>query len=206
MPKCLRCGAGSEWIQGRVPKESAVDSLTAEQKLEEKAAINTNVRLFDLVRFMRGELHDAGLITNSEYFWLVSNSDITESGKGGSPSPRRLEDYDELAAKLEQANAKIKNFEQLREGDFKLVRDFAEGVGIKIMASNKLPGRQWEQFAQGIYDMQAKLAQANADKDRPTDIRQCDECCYAEEVTQCPQCGGRLRSIETATAKLTEEN
>jgi len=26
MSKCLRCGAGSEWIQGRVPKEPPDDS------------------------------------------------------------------------------------------------------------------------------------------------------------------------------------
>jgi len=26
MPKCLRCGAGAEWIQGRVPMEPARDS------------------------------------------------------------------------------------------------------------------------------------------------------------------------------------
>ncbi len=58
--------------------------------------INTNVRMFDLVRYMRAELHDADLITDQEYAWL--GSPMATSHEGGSPSPRRLEDYSGLIA------------------------------------------------------------------------------------------------------------
>jgi len=54
--------------------------------------INTNVRLFDLVRVMRSELHEADLITDEEYSWLLSEAPMAKGS--GSPSPRRLEDYD----------------------------------------------------------------------------------------------------------------
>jgi len=55
--------------------------------------INTNVRLFDLVRYARIMLHEDDLITDDEYAWLCA----APMAQGpGSPSPRRLEDYDEL--------------------------------------------------------------------------------------------------------------
>lgn len=73
-----------------------IDRLRATQ---EKPEINTNVRLFDLVRYMRSELHEAGLITDQEYDWLCS-SPMACSPKGGSPSSERLEDYDEIRAKM----------------------------------------------------------------------------------------------------------
>lgn len=44
--------------------------------------------------------------------------------------------YDELCA--------------LREGDSKLIRALAEDAGINITASDKLPGKQWEQFHDGV--------------------------------------------------------
>lgn len=61
--------------------------------------------LFDLVRFMRSELHQAELITDEEYSWLCHGSDMATSPKGGSPSRQRLEDYDELRAELTHLRA-----------------------------------------------------------------------------------------------------
>ena len=63
--------------------------------------INTNVRLFDLVRFMRSELHEAELITTDEYSWLLSEAPMAKGS--GSPSPRRLEDYDRVKASYMEA-------------------------------------------------------------------------------------------------------
>jgi hypothetical protein len=60
--------------------------------------LNTHVRLFDLVRFMRGELHQADLITDEEYAWLCMEAPLAKGG--GSPSPRRLEDYDDIRANM----------------------------------------------------------------------------------------------------------
>lgn len=92
--------------------QDAIDTATQElrQRLAnlEKPAINTNVRLFDLVRFMRAELHEAQLITDDEYTWLSADSPMASNGPGGgSPSPRRLEDYDELRQRLEAVTAKV---------------------------------------------------------------------------------------------------
>jgi predicted nuclease with TOPRIM domain len=78
-------------------------------------AINTNKRLFDLVRYMRSALHEGGLITDKEYAWLCSDAPMARSEYGFSPSAQRLADYDELMksnAKLERelnaASEKIK--------------------------------------------------------------------------------------------------
>lgn len=65
----------------------------------DKPHIQTNVRLFDLVRYMRAELHEAELITDEEYAFLCSHNP-GEPVKTGSPSRMRLEDYDELRADL----------------------------------------------------------------------------------------------------------
>ena len=65
------------------------------------SAINTNVRLFDLVRYSRASLHEDELITDEEYAWLCGGAEMANSPKGGSPSPRRLEDYDEIRKQLE---------------------------------------------------------------------------------------------------------
>lgn len=63
--------------------------------LTKKQPINTSLRLFDLVRYMRSELHQADLITDSEYGQLCAGP-MAISPKGGSPSRLRLEDYDQL--------------------------------------------------------------------------------------------------------------
>jgi len=67
--------------------------------------INTNKRLFDLVRYQRSELHGEGLITDEEYFWLCAEADMAKGG--GSPSPRRLEDYDEKYSKFKDKLAAV---------------------------------------------------------------------------------------------------
>lgn len=69
-------------------------------ELEQKQPINTHVRLFDLVRQQRAELHAADLITEEEYAWLSGGSSYAQDAHGGSPSPRRLEDYDKLRATI----------------------------------------------------------------------------------------------------------
>lgn len=72
--------------------------------MSDKPAINTNVRLFDLVRYMRSDLLMQDLITDDEYVWLCSEAPMANSPDGGSPSPRRLEDYD----KLREENATLR--------------------------------------------------------------------------------------------------
>ncbi len=72
-------------------------------------SINTNKRQFDLVRYMRQELHAADLITDDEYAWLCCESDMAHSPKGGSPSPRRLEDYDAINSRAKQMKKALIN-------------------------------------------------------------------------------------------------
>ncbi len=72
--------------------------------------INTNVRLFDLVRYCRAELHEEGLIDDKEYAWICAEASMNKSPSGGSASARRLEDYDELKdriKRLEKAGDKM---------------------------------------------------------------------------------------------------
>ena len=64
--------------------------------------INTNVRLFDLVRHCRACLHEEGLITDKEYAWLCAEALMATSPSGGSPSARRLEDYDQLRERIKR--------------------------------------------------------------------------------------------------------
>lgn len=63
----------------------------------------TESRLFDLVRYMRSELHDADLINDEEYFWLCSGANDPKIQ--GSPSRLRLEEYDEIRKNMEEAQA-----------------------------------------------------------------------------------------------------
>lgn len=88
---------------------------------KEKPAINTNVRLFDLVRYMRAELHAESLITDDEYEWLCGLAPMATHPEGGSPSPRRLEDYAALRTALTAANAELvkarKELEEARARD-----------------------------------------------------------------------------------------
>jgi len=73
-------------------------------RLDAPPSIKTNTRLFDLVRYMRAELHEANLITDAEYTWLCSEAPENQ-GDTGSPSRQRLEDYDELHEKLNKLTA-----------------------------------------------------------------------------------------------------
>jgi len=59
--------------------------------------------------------------------------------------------------KSEELKARVKELEELREGAFELTRDLAEDAGIKITASNNLPGRQWEEFHDGVMKMAVRL-------------------------------------------------
>ena len=60
----------------------------------------TESRLFDLVRYMRGELMDARLISMGEWTWLATGATPDIPG-AGSPSRQRLESYDDLRERLE---------------------------------------------------------------------------------------------------------
>ncbi len=65
-----------------------------------------DARLFDLVRYQRGELFEADLITEEEYSWLLSESPLAKGS--GSPSPRRLESYDHVRAKIVSLETALK--------------------------------------------------------------------------------------------------
>lgn len=64
-----------------------------------------NKRLFDLVRFMRTELHSAFLITDEEYEMLAKEDD----------SVIRLQDYDELRGRHLRLQARFHQLEDKLE-------------------------------------------------------------------------------------------
>lgn len=99
--KAIRDALKGGMAHSRKRLEDALPRLEAEMKQckldhQGPAHINSNVRMFDLVRYMRRELHEAELISEEEYFWLCAEAELATSPDGGSPSRDRLEDYDEL--------------------------------------------------------------------------------------------------------------
>lgn len=64
-----------------------------------------NARLFDLVRVMRGELHEEDLIDMHEYVWLSGGSSLNKGP--GSPSPRRLEEYDDMRERIKMLEEEL---------------------------------------------------------------------------------------------------
>ena len=71
-----------------------------------KSDINTNARLFDLVRYQRMELFEAELITSDEYDWLAHGCKLAKGA--GSPSSRRLEDYDRIITRMDKMEKALK--------------------------------------------------------------------------------------------------
>ncbi len=70
--------------------------------------ISTHKRQFDLVRYMRAELAKGGLISEDEYAWLCGGADMAHDPvAGGSPSPRRLEDYDAMRERIKQLESEL---------------------------------------------------------------------------------------------------
>lgn len=76
----------------------------------------SETRLYDLVRYMRSELHTAGLITNEEYAWLATAATDGKPNQG-SISAQRLATYDELRAEVARLTADREQIElELRQG------------------------------------------------------------------------------------------
>jgi hypothetical protein len=107
----------STWVTHAMARAERAEAEVTE--LKKKQPINTHVRLFDLVRYMRAELQEQDLITSEEYSWLCYESPMANSPKGGSPSPRRLEDYDELRAELAAERARLDWLEKYLSDDSK---------------------------------------------------------------------------------------
>lgn len=92
-------------------------------------SIKTDVRLFDLVRYMRSELHQAELITDDEYAWLCS-ANPGEDTADGSPSRERLETYDELRLELN-------SWQAMAESLANEIDTITHVIGLTPLAGNK---------------------------------------------------------------------
>lgn len=78
-------------------------------------------RLWDLVRYQRAELHEAGLITDEEYAVLVAG-EPSRPGTG-SPSAQRLSSYDELRKALAAITAERDALREARDEAIAHARD-----------------------------------------------------------------------------------
>lgn len=77
----------------------------------------SETRLYDLVRYARHYLHDDGLITDEEFADLVGT---------GSESARRLEGYDALRKRVEEAELARDAAESRKSQAFQDLRERAE--------------------------------------------------------------------------------
>lgn len=100
-------------------RRKAEQVLELQAELEQAKEISTNKRQLDLVRYMRAELHQSGLITDEEFTWLLTAADEGKLGQG-SISARRLEDYDQLRARLATAEAERDQWKERAEENIKL--------------------------------------------------------------------------------------
>lgn len=108
--KAIRSALSKGMQHSRKDLEALLPRLETEMqqcKLDHKgpAHINSNIRLFDLVRYSRNDLHHGQLISDEEYFWLCAEAEHATAPEGGSPSRQRLEDYDELRNQLSLLNS-----------------------------------------------------------------------------------------------------
>lgn len=100
-----------------------------------------DARLFDLCRYMRSELLEKGLITMEEWGWLLYDCLLAQGD--GSPSPRRLESYDDLYARFNAIKAKVEE----------IVCTKGEDAGV-VMLSNDAPATRVEGFDHPVYDLE----------------------------------------------------
>lgn len=98
-----------------------------------------NVRLTDLVRYQRAELHQTGLISDDEYAALCAVPD----------SPARLEGYDKLKSELDEA--------------LEVVRDCIEEVKKQVRAQTPtgFTGNMMSEFTSNIIDQLNSLKRAD---------------------------------------------
>lgn len=129
--------------------------------------INTNRRLFDLVRFMRSELHEADLISDEEYSWLLSEAPMAKGS--GSPSPRRLEDYDQVKASYMESLELCERSKNTAVNKWVARLKVAEDA-LKEIATQKLVDEMDDHSAEhadykGGYEAIVKIARAALDSE-----------------------------------------
>lgn len=126
-----RCACGTACVRAKMQQIERERDEAREQIAS--CAINTNVRLFDLVRYMRSELHQASLITDEEYSWLCNGCEMANSPQGGSPSPRRLEDYDVMSEQLEAMREAIREAHEAFKNVMELQPDVPPWANTEAM-------------------------------------------------------------------------
>lgn len=110
-------------------------ALKERNEARSKQPINTHIRLRDLVRYARAELHQSDLITDQEYADLCigTNADRKFSG---SPSPRRLEDYDDMRKELACLRSQLTLAEGAAHRHEKALKEIAAQKSISEMTAH----------------------------------------------------------------------
>jgi hypothetical protein len=120
-------------------------------KEKQTTASFDNVRLFDLVRYMRAELHDEGLITDSEYVAI-------EMEKG---SVKRLEDYDNAQSELSALRKELEGAIRERDACHECWDNFRETVSEVIPDMENAPlFQQGETIVKEISSLRSQLEKA----------------------------------------------
>jgi hypothetical protein len=114
---CTACGK-RQLVSGSPSCTCGLDTLLSTLLAAPRDQGPIHQRVWDLVRFCRSELSEADLITQEEYAWLCYGMPGTVGPPGqGSPSPRRLETYDELRERVEKAEAQLAQSAPRDQGD-----------------------------------------------------------------------------------------
>lgn len=109
-----------------------------------------NARLFDLVRYMRQSLHAEELISDEEYSWLCYGAELAKGE--GSPSPRRLESYDELRRRVAELESQLA---EARKDLWRPIKTAPKGGGADRTDDPKWvdPPKLLTVFADGSFDI-----------------------------------------------------
>lgn len=121
-----------------------------------EALAKENQRLFDLVRYQRADLHEAGLINDKEYADLATEQDGKMKG-----SVARLESYDQLAkdnAELREENLELNQLFEMQHK--RMIEAIKVWRGDDPTKSNRLPdlGALLEWFITERDTLTARLA------------------------------------------------
>lgn len=162
-------------------------------------------RLWDLVRHQRSELLDAELITRDEYVALLADETKDRQAQG-SPSPRRLESYDELRARLSafegERDALKQERDDIRQSIYKLTDD--AGISFVPLGVNPTIGRV-QRAVEGMKHAESALADAQREHKALEAASETQQLLVARKDAQVQHAMGEIQTLTQQLADAQEE-